>query len=833
MTRVLSTLLSHYRRHPGQLIMLLLGLWVASALWSGIQAINATARDSYARADALFDTQLDQLERRDGMPFSRAEYHALHQAGLPVSPMLEGEVVTQDGTRLTLIGIDPLTLSNDNALAQANTSASLSDFLTPPWQTRVAPDALEALGITRENASAATPTLADGKTLPPLVLAPALPPDTLIMDIAAAARLLESGDQLTRIVAAPGALTEAPPGLTLTRATTLASPGQLTESFHLNLTALGLLAWVVGLFIVQAALGLALEQRLGMLRTLRVLGVSGRSLVLALSLELLLLGLIGALAGIASGVWLARLLLPDVAATLGSLYGAGIGQELNLPWHYWVGGLAVSLGGLLLAGSGVLWRAARLNMLELGQMQAWRSGYRRQLSLMSIGGTFAMGVALALYVWLRFQPPGDGLVTGFTLVAALLLASALWLPPCLALLLKALTYLARRLPLIHWALADMQLQLPRLSLAMMALLIALATNLGVGSMVGGFRLTFLDWLDQRLVAPLYLNAPAEQYADIDAWLADRPEVFERLLTRRSDATLQAATTPEGSRSLGTPIELYGITPGESLTPHWPLLATQQDRSSAWAAFSDGAIFINEQLATAENLSPGDRLTLNAPGANETLTISAIYPDYGNPSGQVLMASPQLAARFDAPPSSMGLVLSDEADIDSLRAALLERFDLGSDALSDQREIKRIATEIFERTFTITRALNVLTLAVAALALLASLLTQARSRRQQLAPLWALGVPRTQLAQLNLAQLSGAALATGLLAIPLGIAITWGLVAIINVAAFGWRLPLYLFPGQMAVTLATAVGVALLAAALPTLRFWRASPRALLAEEANQ
>jgi putative ABC transport system permease protein len=833
MTRVLSTLLSHYRRHPGQLIMLLLGLWVASALWSGIQAINATARDSYARADALFDTQLDQLERRDGMPFSRAEYHALRQAGLPVSPMLEGEVVTQDGTRLTLIGIDPLTLSNDNALAQANTSASLSDFLTPPWQTRVAPDALEALGITRENASAATPTLADGKTLPPLVLAPALPPDTLIMDIAAAARLLESGDQLTRIVAAPGALTEAPPGLTLTRATTLASPGQLTESFHLNLTALGLLAWVVGLFIVQAALGLALEQRLGMLRTLRVLGVSGRSLVLALSLELLLLGLIGALAGIASGVWLARLLLPDVAATLGSLYGAGIGQELNLPWHYWVGGLAVSLGGLLLAGSGVLWRAARLNMLELGQMQAWRSGYRRQLSLMSIGGAFAMGVALALYVWLRFQPPGDGLVTGFTLVAALLLASALWLPPFLALLLKALTYLTRRRPLIHWALADMQLQLPRLSLAMMALLIALATNLGVGSMVGGFRLTFLDWLDQRLVAPLYLNAPAEQYADIDAWLADRPEVFERLLTRRSDATLQAATTLEGSRSLGTPIELYGITPGESLTPHWPLLATQQDRSSAWAAFSDGAIFINEQLATAENLSPGDRLTLNAPGANETLTIAAIYPDYGNPSGQVLMASPQLAARFDAPPSSIGLVLSDDANVDALRTALLERFDLGSDALSDQREIKRIATEIFERTFTITRALNALTLAVAALALLASLLTQARSRRQQLAPLWALGVPRAQLAQLNLAQLSGAALATGLLAIPLGIAITWGLVAIINVAAFGWRLPLYLFPGEMAVTLATAVGVALLAAALPTLRFWRASLRVLLAEEANQ
>ena len=736
--------------------------------------------------------------------------------------MLEGEVVTQDGTRLTLIGIDPLTLASDNPLAQADSSGSLTDFLTPPWQTRAAPDTLTA-----------TTTLANGKTLPPLVLAPALPPDTVMMDIAAAARLLESGEEITRIVAAPGTLTEAPPGLTLTRATTLASPGQLTESFHLNLTALGLLAWVVGLFIVQAALGLALEQRLGMLRTLRVLGVSGRSLVLALSIELIILGLIGAVAGIASGVWLARLLLPDVAATLGSLYGAGVGRELNLPWHYWVGGLAVSLGGLLLAGGGVLWRAARLNMLELGQMQAWRSGYRRQLTLMSIGGAFAVGVALALYIWLRFQPPGDGLVAGFALVAALLLASALWLPPLLALALKVLTHLARRRPLVHWALADMQLQLPKLSLAMMALLIALATNLGVGSMVGGFRLTFLEWLDQRLVAPLYLNAPAEQYADIDIWLADQPDVSERLLTRRSEATLQAATTAEGNRALSMTIELYGITPGESLTPHWPLLATQQDRSSAWVAFSDGAIFINEQLATAENLAPGDQLTLSAPGANETLTIAAVYPDYGNPSGQVLMAAPQLAARFNAPPSSMGLVLRDGADVDALRVALSERFDLGSDALSDQREIKRIATEIFERTFTITRALNALTLAVAALALFASLLAQARNRRQQLAPLWALGVPRAQLAQLNLAQLGGAAFVTGMLAVPLGIAITWGLVAIINVAAFGWRLPLYLFPGEMAVTLATAVGVALLAAALPTLRFWRAPPRALLAEEANQ
>jgi putative ABC transport system permease protein len=47
----------------------------------------------------------------------------------------------------------------------------------------------------------------------------------------------------------------------------------LTDSFHLNLTAFGLLAFAVGLFIVHAAVGLAFEQRRAVFRTLRALGL--------------------------------------------------------------------------------------------------------------------------------------------------------------------------------------------------------------------------------------------------------------------------------------------------------------------------------------------------------------------------------------------------------------------------------------------------------------------------------------------------------------------------------------------------------------------------------
>ncbi|MGM0534921.1 MAG: FtsX-like permease family protein [Pseudomonadota bacterium] len=826
----LLTLLSHYRRHPGQLAMLLLGLWVAGALWSGVQAINASARDSYDRAEALFTTGLDRLERRDGEPLDREDFVTLRRAGLPVSPLLEGRVVTAQGERLTVIGIDPLTLPGDSAFATAGSGGELTAFFTPPWQTRLAPDTAPRLGLERQAAPGAEPVLADGHRLPPLALAPSLPPDTLVMDIAAAARLLERGATFSRLVSAPGALESAPAGYRLSRAETLVDPGELTASFHLNLTAMALLALIVGLFIVQAALGLALEQRLGLLRTLRALGVSGRTLVALLALELLLLGSIGALAGIASGIWLAHALLPDVAATLGSLYGATVSSQLHLPWHYWLGGIGVTLGGLFIAGSGMLWRAARLGVLGLGQAQAWRAGFQRQLRGQAIAGLLAALLALAVWAWLATQPAGEGLLAGFVLVAAVMLASALWLSPLLAAGLAGLGRLARHRPLTQWALADLQLQLPRLSLAMMALLIALSANLGVGSMVGGFRLTFLDWLDQRLTADLYLRPPAERFDAVRAWLDTRDEVAELLPTADADSTLRQVQAGADARRLDVPVSLFGITPGRRLTPTWPLLETRAGREAAWAALEDGDAFINEQLALGQGITPGDRLVLRAPNGRQQVTVAATYPDYGNPRGEVLLTATALRERFAGAPSSLGIVLADAASRETLSRALTERFSLDSQALIDQRQVKSLSTEIFERTFAITRALNALTLAVAALALLASLLAQARERRRRLAPLWALGVTRGRLAGIQLVQLGGASLVTGLAAVPLGIAITACLVAVINVAAFGWRLPLHVFPDQIALTLATALGVALLATGLPALTLWRTPPRTLLAEE---
>jgi putative ABC transport system permease protein len=75
--------------------------------------------------------------------------------------------------------------------------------------------------------------------------------------------------------------------------------------------------------------------------------------------------------------------------------------------------------------------------------------------------------------------------------------------------------------------------------------------------------------------------------------------------------------------------------------------------------------------------------------------------------------------------------------------------------------------------------------------------------------------------------------TAVAALPLGLALAWVLTAVVNVRAFGWRLPVMLFPGQWATLLALALATAALAAAWPALRLRRAAPLDLLRGFSNE
>jgi putative ABC transport system permease protein len=807
---ILAVLLSHWRRHPMQLATLLIGLISATALWSGVQALNQQARDSYQRAAAAFGgARTATLVSRSGPTFSQQLFVELRRAGWPVSPVIEGRVQI-DGRSFRLLGIEPVTLPAEVGNAPAVGRAGLQSFLTPPGETLVAPEVLSDLKLPE----GATPLLSDGDPLPPLRVQPQLVPGVLVVDIGIAQRLLKMPDRVSRLLIGKSRDQRAPlhdivgDQLRLEQPDAQSDLERLTDSFHLNLTAFGLLSFVVGLFIVNSAIGLAFEQRLPMLRTLRACGVSARMLNAVLVVELVSLALIAGLMGLVCGYLIAAALLPDVAASLRGLYGAQIPGQLTLKLEWWIAGIAISVVGALAAATTSLLKAIRLPVLVAAQPQAWQQAQHRWLILQS-ALALAVFAAAGFLLWY-----GDSLVSGFAVLAALLLGAALMLPAILERVLLLGQRRAHR-PLAVWFWADSRQQLSGLSLALMALLLALAVNVGVGTMVETFSRTFVSWLDGRLAADVYVNAGDNaQAAEIKAWLAGRPEVEAILPGGRTDAQIGAM-----------PIEVLGLADHATYRDHWPLL---QSAANAWNRLRVGdAALISEQSSRRLKLSIGDSVDVPAPGGNWRLEVVGIYADYGNPKGQIAVNIAAFGRRFpDVPLTRLGLRVAAAA-APALISSLRQQFGLDDRNLLDQATLKAESTRIFNRTFAVTAALNAFTLGVAGVALLTSLLTLGNSRLPQLAPLWAIGITRRRLAAIELLKTLSVALITTLLALPLGLLVAWCLIAVVNVKAFGWRLPFDVFPLQLLRLLGVAMAASLLAALLPVVKLARMQPARLI------
>ena len=158
----------------------------------------------------------------------------------------------------------------------------------------------------------------------------------------------------------------------------------------------------------------------------------------------------------------------------------------------------------------------------------------------------------------------------------------------------------------------------KMSLAM-ALLLAIAANVGVSTMVSSFRLTFTDFLDQRLASELYVrtDGPA-QSAELAAFADGRVDAI--LPIQNADI-----------RVAGQATEVIGARDHSTYRDFWVFL---QSDANAWdRTFAGEAVVINEQLSRRGGLSVGDVIDVQ----DRAFEIVGVYGDYGNPIGQAVMA----------------------------------------------------------------------------------------------------------------------------------------------------------------------------------------------------
>ncbi|XXF77480.1 FtsX-like permease family protein [Myxococcaceae bacterium GXIMD 01537] len=838
--------LRHLGLHPWLTALSLLGIALGVAVVVSIDLASGSALRAFERStDSVAGRATHQLVGGpSGLP--EALYRELKLSpGAPVSaPVVEGAVRAAGGDRrtLTVLGVDPFSESPFRPYTRGEAMGELTALLTEPGTVLLSAATARAVGV---EAGGTFDVVVDGVTRRLRAVALARPRDEaaaraleglVLCDISTAQEVLGKEGRLSRVdlklpdeAAVRTLEARLPPGVELMRPSARGGQvAQMTRAFRTNLAALSLLALVVGMFLIYNTMTFSVVQRRAQLGRLRAVGVTRGELFALVLGEAGVLGLTGTVAGLLLGILLGRGLVGLVTRTVNDLYFVVSVRQLTLEPLTLAKGLALGLGATLAAALVPAWEAARAQpavTMQRSSVEDVARGRAPGLALLGLG-VLALGAGL-------LSLPTPGLPPAYVGLLAVLLGAALLVPWTTEKLATAAAGpLGRAFGLLgRMAARGVTASLSRTAVALAALMVAVATTVGVGLMVASFRQTVVGWLDTSLQADVYVSPPTLVARRGGATLL--PEVVRAV---RSTPGVAHSTTIRvvQVRANGEPVDL--LVPDFSQVPasRRPYRFKQGDAEQVWREVeaSPDAVLASEPFAFHRRVRPGDTVRLATDAGPRDFRVAGVYLDYGSDVGTLLMPRATYERHFeDRGIGGVGLLAAPGEDVDALVARVRERAGTAQ-ALNVRptRALRAASLEIFDRTFTITHVLRLLTVGVAFIGVLSALMSLQLERAREFAVLRATGLTPRQLWGLVSLQTGLLGLLAGLFALPLGVVLAYILVHVINRRSFGWTLQLSVEPGVLAQALGLALVAAVLAGLYPAWKMARANPALALREE---
>jgi putative ABC transport system permease protein len=249
-----------------------------------------------------------------------------------------------------------------------------------------------------------------------------------------------------------------------------------------------------------------------------------------------------------------------------------------------------------------------------------------------------------------------------------------------------------------------------------------------------------------------------------------------------------------------------------------------DWQATWAATEAGGIIVNDPLANRYDIQVGDALTVQTDRGKHQFPVVGIAVDFDvNPV--IFMHDPVYRQWWDDDAiSAVGLFVEPGRDVDEMVAELRRAFGSRAElVITSHRGTRENALEVFDRTFAITIALQLLATLVAFIGILSTLMSLQLERVREIGVLRATGMTRRQLWRLSLFETGLIGTSAGLLAMPVGYVLALILIYIINLRSFGWTLEMRLDPMEFVQAFLVALGAALAAGLYPAWRMGRIAP----------
>lgn len=839
----------HALRRPLQSLFLIVGVAIGVAMIVAIDLANGSAERAFQLGTETVTGKATHQISGGPAGLDEALYARLRtEAGYRLSaPVVESYVVAEelDAQPMRLLGIDPFAEApfrsylGTGGQVQGPSTGYLAELMVTPNTVLLSTDVAARYGLAAGDAI----TARHGTETTALTIAGLLAPSDdlsrraldglLVADIATAQEVLGKVGRLDRIdlIVADGAEGEAtlaqlqatlPAGAridpTAARAGTV---GEMTAAFQLNLTALSLLALVVGMFLIYNTVTFSVVQRRPVLGSLRALGMTrGETFGLILG-EAMLLGALGTLLGLGLGVLLGRGAVQLVTQTVNDLFFVVSVREVEIPALTLVKGALIGLAAAAVGAAFPAWEATSVPPAGALKRSNVEERTRQVLPWVTAAGLalFALGAALLLPEW--------NLVITFAGLFAIVVGAAL-LTPVLTLWLMAgvQRLLAGRGVIARMAPRTVTRSLSRIAVAVAALMVAVSVIIGVGVMVSSFRQTVVLWLDDVLQADIFVSPPSLSSNTVDVTLdpalrdrlAVMPGISRTATTRGVDVV--ARTAPDGDifriRLVALSDDLAG--------PDRRYRSAVGDWQQTWQAVREGGVLVNEPMANRLNLRVGDTLRIQTDRGEEAFRIAGITVDFDVRSVVFIDDAVYRQWYDDALISAIALFVAPGVDVDSMVQTI--RADMAGEQellVRSNRGTRENALEVFDRTFTITLALQFLATIVAFIGILSTLMSLQFERVREIGVLRATGMTRRQLWRLSLLETGLIGAVAGLLAMPTGFVLAVILIYIINLRSFGWTLEMRLDPMEFVQAFLVALVAALLAGVYPAWKIGNTPP----------
>jgi putative ABC transport system permease protein len=654
----------------------------------------------------------------------------------------------------------------------------------------------------------------------------------VIMDVGHAQRLLRMEDRITRVdlIATEGEAEHLaallPPGARIVSARAQAQTlGQLTDAFELNLTALSLLALVVGMFLIYNTVMFSVVQRRAVIGTLRLLGVTGERVFGLVLLETAAASAVGVLLGLGFGWALGQGAVRLVTRTINDLYY--VVSVTGAPLTAWTAtkGVLLGLGTGLLAAVAPALEAARVEPIDALRPSRFESRARKLLPWVGLGGVVS-AVAGALLLALAER----SLALSFAGLFAIVVGVALVAPVATVAAMAVAGPLGGRVAgtLGRLAARTVTRSVSRTGVAIGALAVAVSVTIGVSLMIESFRSTVENWLDLSLRADVFVSAPSPGGTRAAPVLS--PDVPARVAAVPG---VEDVETFRGVRVASPRGEVH-LAVADSRRPRSAALYrfAEGDPDAVWEKVRAGAVLVSEPFAFRHAVpARGGTVRLQTDRGLRSFPVAGVFYDYSTDRGLVLLARETYERHWDdRGVSSLGVYVAPGHSIEDVVRDLRRALAGTALQVTSNRALRTRALEVFDRTFAVTRALRLLAVVVAFIGVWSALLAFQVERTRELATLRVLGLDERQMWGLTFLETGLMGAVAGLLALPLGWLLAVILVDVINVRSFGWTMQLEIDPWLFIQALGVSVGAAVLASVYPLLRQRRRSLAADLRAE---